>query len=388
MNATPDEIAERARAFAPVVWLVGKVQSGKTSIIRALTQSSDAEIGSGFEACTKASRVFDFPAQAPIIRFLDTRGVGEVGYVPDADIAFCEERSHLLLGVVKAADMEQSAVIEVLAAVRRKHPDWPVVIAQTTLHELYAPGAGHLLPYPYETDEAWRAVPPALARALRFQRTLFADLPGRVPPRFAPIDFTLPDDGLAPADYGREALVGELIGAAPSAVAAVIAELPAGSGAKSASTANSYILGFALAAGAGDAVPIAGAAAVPVAQAAMLRQIAQIFEREWDRQAMAEFAGAIGTGTLLKVASVFGIRQLVKLIPVYGQTVGAAASAAASFATTFAIGKAAAYYLSRRRGSVRADDIARVYKEALSEAFAFSRKHPIAGDAAGKERNA
>ena len=28
------EIAVRARAFAPVIWFLGKVQSGKTSIIR------------------------------------------------------------------------------------------------------------------------------------------------------------------------------------------------------------------------------------------------------------------------------------------------------------------------------------------------------------------
>ena len=34
-------------------------------------------------------------------------------------------------------------------------------------------------------------------------------------------------------------------------------------------------------------------------------------------------------------------RQLVKLIPVYGQTAGAAAAAAASFAATYALGKAA-----------------------------------------------
>ena len=73
-------IAERARGFAPVVWLLGKVQSGKTSIIREPTQSSDAEIGSGFRACTKTARVFDFPSEAPIIRFLDTRGLGEVAY--------------------------------------------------------------------------------------------------------------------------------------------------------------------------------------------------------------------------------------------------------------------------------------------------------------------
>src|SRR6516165_5995442 len=67
-------IAERARTFAPIVWLLGKVQSGKTSIICELTQASLGEIGCGYRACTKSARVFDFPQEAPIIRFLDTRG--------------------------------------------------------------------------------------------------------------------------------------------------------------------------------------------------------------------------------------------------------------------------------------------------------------------------
>src|ERR1700730_8406486 len=99
-SQTQAPIADKARGFAPVVWLLGKVQSGKTSIIRELTQAANAEVGSGFRACTRTARVFDFPSEAPIIRFLDTRGLGEVAYDPASDIAFCECRSHLLLGVV------------------------------------------------------------------------------------------------------------------------------------------------------------------------------------------------------------------------------------------------------------------------------------------------
>jgi hypothetical protein len=55
-----------------------------------LTQASNAEIGGGFRACTNTARVFDFPTEAPIIRFLDTRGLGEVVYDPGDDIVFCE----------------------------------------------------------------------------------------------------------------------------------------------------------------------------------------------------------------------------------------------------------------------------------------------------------
>ncbi len=54
-------IADKARGFAPVVWLLGKVQSGKTSIIRELTQADDAEIGSGFRACTTYGAGVRFP---------------------------------------------------------------------------------------------------------------------------------------------------------------------------------------------------------------------------------------------------------------------------------------------------------------------------------------
>ncbi len=379
-NSTPTEarIAAQARALAPVVWLVGKVQSGKSSIVRTLTDSTEAEVGAGFEACTKTSRVFDFPQEAPIIRFLDTRGVGEVGYAPDADIAFCEQRSHLILAVMKASDMAQKPVLEVLAAARRRHPEWPIVVAQTSLHELYSPGVRHRLPYPFagETTSLTTA-PEQLVRALAYQRDLFTSVPRADGIAFVPIDFTLPGDGFDPVDYGREALAHALTESAPDAVAAVLARLPKGSDGNS-SAIDARVLGFALAAGASDVVPVAGAAMVPMVQAAMLRSIAGHFDAQWDRRRMAEFAGSLGAGTLLRVASSFGVRQLVKLVPGYGQTVGAAAAAAASFATTYALGKAAAYYLGRRRGVIEAADIARVYRSALSEAFAYSKSHPVA----------
>src|SRR5690606_34222822 len=48
-DTTPDPPAgATVHSYAPVVWLLGKVQSGKTSIIRAVTGASDAEIGDGF----------------------------------------------------------------------------------------------------------------------------------------------------------------------------------------------------------------------------------------------------------------------------------------------------------------------------------------------------
>ena len=366
--------AERARQLAPLVWLIGKVQSGKTSIIRALTGASDAEIGAGFRACTKTARIFDFPAAAPVIRFLDTRGLGEAAYDPAADIAYCEDRAHLVLAVVKAMDAEQAAVVAAVRAARQRHPDWPVVVAQTTLHEGYPDGIGHPQPYPFAHGAGDRAVPEPLARALSHQRALFEGLPGRGPVRFVAVDLTRPSDGFTPADYGRDALIDTLVDVAPGAVKVAVKELSGSPWDAEAHAANPYILGFAAAAGASDALPIAGIVTVPVLQAAMLRRIAQIHKVPWDRRSYTEFLAALGAGTLVRTASTFGIRQLVKLVPVYGQTVGAATAAAASFAATYAIGKAASYYLAHRKRGLAADDLASVYRDALRDAFGLAQQ--------------
>jgi uncharacterized protein (DUF697 family) len=376
---TSAPIADAAREFAPVVWLVGKVQSGKTSIIRTFTQASDAEIGAGFRACTRTARVYDFPEEAPIIRFLDTRGLGEVGYDPRADISFCEGRAHLVLAVIKAMDLEQSAVLEVLREVRRRHPDWPVVIAQTSLHEGYLAGEGHTLPYPFSQDARPEMVPAALLACLDYQRAQFQALPGKGALAFVPIDFTRPGDGFEPEDYGREALVAALIAAAPRAVGLALAELPGAADETESKKADAHVLGFAIAAGASDAVPLAGAVAVPLVQAAMLRQLASIHGSQWDRRAYAEFIGALGAGTLVRTASSFGIRQLMKLVPAYGQTIGAAAAAAASFAATYAIGQAASYFLSRRGKGVKAEQVAKIYREALERAFGLAKARGLGG---------
>jgi uncharacterized protein (DUF697 family) len=387
MTSSPAEpkapIAEQARQLAPVVWLLGKVQSGKTSIVRALTQASDAEIGNGFRACTKTARVFDFPLDAPIIRFLDTRGLGEASYQPAEDIAFCEGRSHLVLAVVRALDMQLEPLLEVLAAVRTRHPDWPIVVAQTTLHDGYDRGGGHVEPYPFsgEGESGFEKVPETLARALRHQRTLLRSLPGRSELTFVPIDLTHESDGLAPADYGREALIEALMNAAPDAVAVALAELPQSPG--TSREADAHILGYALAAGASDAVPVAGVVSVPLAQAAMLRKLAQLHGVQWNSRAYAEFAGALGAGVLVRTVSSFGLRQLIKLIPVYGQTAGAAAAAATSFAATYAMGKAASYFLARRRRGVEVKDLASVYQQALRDAFRVAKRRDRSSEPAG-----
>ena len=50
------------RTPIPVIWLFGKTQSGKTSIVKFLTGADSAEIGNGFQPCTRFSRHYLFPS--------------------------------------------------------------------------------------------------------------------------------------------------------------------------------------------------------------------------------------------------------------------------------------------------------------------------------------
>ena len=99
-----------AQIAAPVVWLLGKTGAGKTAIVSALTGDTRAAIGEGFAPCTRSAAFYDVPAEAPLLRFLDTRGLGEVDYDPAADIAWCEGRPHLLLVAMQVADPAQDTV--------------------------------------------------------------------------------------------------------------------------------------------------------------------------------------------------------------------------------------------------------------------------------------
>jgi len=379
-----DSILEAARGMAPVVWMLGKVQSGKTSIIRGITRAPEASIGDGFRPCTRTSRIYEFPGETPVLRFLDTRGLGEAGYDPSEDLAFAEGHAHLVLVTMRAMDPQQQALVDVVKLVRKRHPDWPVVVAQTTLHDAYADGMDHVVPYPFSGNEPLGHVaglPDDLIRGLAYQRSLFEDLKGATPPQFVPIDLTHPDDGLHPADYGLDALTDALSAVAPASLLVALSAMPGFSADPRQRDADPLIMGHAMAAAGGDLVPIpvAGTIAASTVQARLLHKLGELYGIKWDRRAYADLSAAIGAGTLLKIASQIGLRQLVKMIPAYGQTAGAAASAAASFALTYALGKAAVYYLQHRRlGSVDRKGIALVYQQSLRDAFRLAGERRLA----------
>lgn len=362
----------RAKMPVPVLWLLGKTQSGKTSIIRALTGSPAAEIGNGFQPCTRSARFYDFPAEAPLVRFLDTRGLGEVAYDPADDMQYCEAQAHLLVAVMKAADIHQIAVFDALHAIRKRHPEWPVLLVQTGLHELYAHGSGHIQPWPYGDDSLPEHIPSDLRRALQAQRTALGTLPGFAPLRWVAVDLTLPEDGFDPPDYGLEALWQAI----ESLTSLGLQHLLSGDEAVQdlyAREAHQHITGYALAAAGLGALPVVDWVAVSAVQAKLLHSLALLYGQRWDRSTITEFLGLAGAGIASGYLARLLSRTVAKLIPVWGQTAGAIWGASSSGATTYALGKAAIYFFSRRKDglNVDAETLRQIYAQELQRGASF-----------------
>ena len=284
------------------MWLLGKTGAGKTAIVAALTGDPRAQVGQGFEPCTRTAGFYDVPPEAPLLRFLDTRGLGEASYDPASDIAWCEDQSHLVLVVMQVSDSVQHVVLQPLQQARRRHPEWPVVVAQTGLHRLYPAGLMHPIPYPYTggpDDETNAALPHPLRQALSHQRKLLDGLRGPRP-RFVPIDFTLPEDGFPPHDYGLEMLWRVLEEAGPAAFEALHRARAGGESDRIRARARPLIYGCgAAAAGAGAVpVPVVGMGGLASVIAMMLRALAVRYEVAWTPVAFGQFSGAVGGGAL------------------------------------------------------------------------------------------
>jgi uncharacterized protein (DUF697 family) len=367
-----EDARKRAQAKALIVWLLGKTGAGKTAIVAALTGDPRAAVGQGFEPCTRTAAFYNVPPEAPLLRFLDTRGLGEVDYDPTNDMSWCEQQSHLVLVVMQVSDPNQHETLRALQAARRRHPDWPVIVAQTGLHRLYSAGMRHPIPYPYSggaDDQAQPSAPHALRQALAHQRKQFEGLPG-ARPHFVPIDFTMPEDGFAPHEYGIEMFWRVLEEVGPVAFEALhLAQADAESD-RIRAKARPLIYGYGtVAAGAGAVpVPIVGVGGVAGLIAIMLRTLAIRYEVGWTPRTFGEFSGAIGGGAFFWWALRYGLRELLKLVPVFGTVAAGALNAAAAFAVTAAVGEAACVWLAYRHRGLTAPDeeVRRAFADGLA----------------------
>jgi uncharacterized protein (DUF697 family) len=376
----------------PVFWLFGKTQSGKTSIIKFLTGADDAEIGQGFRPCTRFSRQYDFPTpEAPLLTFLDTRGVDEPGYDAAEDIARFDALAHVVVVTAKVMDHALENVLDNLRKIRQARPSRPVILALTCLHEAY-PQQQHVLPYPFLVNSHPTPHPPPPApEGAAGEATASANgqaAPAPVPAglqasldeqcrRFegladvaVPIDLTLPGEGFNDPNYGGDVLKQALLDGLPAAYRQTLITLDEATHELQdlyAQHALPHIVGYASLAATAGAIPIPwlDLLLIPGIQTRMIYHLARYYGQPLTGQRFLELAGSLGLGVVFRQA----VRELIKFIPFVGSVAGSALAGA----STFALGKAFCYYYSAvHKGHVpNPEDLKRYYQEQL----ALAEKH-------------
>lgn len=361
----------RAQVPTPVFWLFGKTQSGKSSIVRYLTGADDAAIGNGFRPCTRTSRMFPFPSEdAPLLTFLDTRGVDEPGYEPDEDIAAFDAQAHLLLVTSRITDFAHGGVRDALTKIRKANPHRPVVLALTCLHEPH-PQDQHSQPYPFDplavpVGQAPAVIGPAPDDVVRLIHEQTAQFEGLVD-RVVPLDLTRPEEGYADPSYGGETLKRVLLDCLPGAYRTTFARVTTVNDALKdlhLKRAMPVILSYStLAATAGGfPIPFVDLLILPAIQTKMIHALANLYGQPATATRFLEAATSLGLGLLARQA----IREVVKFIPF----VGAAAGAALAGASTYGLGRAfCQYYQDVHQGHVPdAAALKKLYHEQMGAA--------------------
>jgi uncharacterized protein (DUF697 family) len=369
------ELADvRAHTPAPVLWLFGRTQSGKSSLIRHLTGATDAEIGNGFRPCTRFSRMYPFPTEdAPVFTFLDTRGVDEPGYDPAEDLKQFDGQAHLMLVTCRLRDFATGSMREALRTIRAANPRRPVVLVLTCLHEAY-PQTQHPQPYPY-ADLARTPVvqltppadPPAPTDAVwnlvLTQKEHYAGLVDRI----VPIDITQPEEGYDDPNYGGEALKRVILDLLPEAYRETLKQFTDAAAQLTRlhdKRTAPILVGYSTLAGTAGALPIPFVDLLLIGgiQTKMIHALAETSGQKDNAKRFLEVATSAGIGLLATAA----LRQLAKFIPYVGSVVGAGLAAA----STYALGRAYLEYDRRvHEGHIPdRDEVAKLYKEQFSAA--------------------
>ncbi len=364
----------------PVLWLFGKTGSGKSSIVRYLTGATQAEIGNGFRPQTTNSSQYDFPdSEQPIIRFLDTRGLGEAGYDPGDDLKQFDASTHVVVVVARVMDHALEDIITPLRTIRAARPKRPVILALTCLHEAY-PFQQHPVPDPFEPsaeatnlDEvslrpSVQTTLPELSRSLAEQERRFAGLVDRI----VPIDLTQPEDGFEIPDYGGKRLEETLIEMLPAACRQAILHLDDVRKALRDLTARQAmptIIAYSsmAATAAATPLPLVDIPAVMGIQSRLIYVLAEMYDQKMSADILLKMAGAAAGQVALR----FAVKAPLKFIPFVGQT----ANAAMAFAYTFSLGKACCWYFGEIRNghAPLPEDLNKVWSEQLEEAVAVWR---------------
>lgn len=361
------EILEQVRSELPTTEaiLLGKPQSGKSSIVRALTGGDEEMVGQGFRPHTQHTSRYAYPNdELPLLTFVDTVGLGDGKQDTAAIVQELSQvlqvgtTARLLILTVKVNDFATDGLKTILQALRSKFPSVPCLLAITCLHELYR-----------SVDTAHPPYPPQLPDVTRAAQQIQADFAGLYD-AVVWLDFTLPVDEFDPLLYGLDPFVEAIGSLLPEAESRAIGQLVQD---REVSTqisqlyrnvARRYIAPFAIAAGTSAAVPLP-LATMPVLTGIQISMITLLGQLYGQVLTPAQAGGLVSTIAGGFLAQTIG-RELVKLIPGFGSVI------AAGWATayTWALGEAACVYFGDLMGGKTPDPkrIQSVMKTSFDEA--------------------
>ncbi|MEG3436570.1 50S ribosome-binding GTPase [Pannus brasiliensis CCIBt3594] len=363
------EILEKARSELPTTeaLLIGKPQTGKSSIVRALTGVSAEIVGQGFRPHTRNTQRYIYPSEdLPLLVFTDTVGLGDVDQDTEAligelfaDLAEKTGKARVFILTVKSNDFATDSLKAIAKQLREKHPEIPCLLAVTCLHEIYPPEIENHPDYPPDF--------PDIQRAYEELQKTFAGLFDRS----VLIDFTLEEDAYTPVFYGLEAFRDTLADLLPTAEANAIHQLldkETGDrlGNLYRDVARRYLVAYSIVAATLAAVPLPFAT-MPVLtalQVSMVGVLGKLYGQVLTPSQAGGIVSAIAGGFLAQVIG----RELVKFIPGFGSVI--AASWAAAY--TWALGEGACVYFGDLMGGKKPDP--EQIQSVMKEAFASARE--------------
>ncbi len=363
------EILATVRAELPTTeaLLIGKPQTGKSSIVRGLTGVSAEIIGQGYRPHTQHTERYAYPSdELPLLIFTDTVGLGDasqstaeiLGELTD-ELDGEGQGARILILTVKINDFATDSLRAIAHSLRETYPTIPILLAVTCLHELY--------PNPQEDHPAYPPTFEAVTRAFEAIQEDFAGLYDEA----LLLDFTLEEDEYNPALYGLEQLRDRLANLLPEAESRALEQLLNEQteaneqlGSLYRNVGRRYISAFSIMAATAAAVPLPFAT-MPVLtalQASMVGLLGKLYGQTLSPSQAGGVVSSIAGGFLAQAIG----RELVKFIPIFGSVV--AASWAAAY--TWALGESACVYFGDLMGGKTPDpeEIQGVMRSAFDEA--------------------
>ncbi len=353
--------------------LIGKPQSGKSSIVRGLTGVSAEIVGQGFRPHTQSTTRYNYPSsELPLLVFTDTVGWGEIDRDTNSliqelvsDLEAETSRPRMIILTVKINDLAIDTLRQIVTELRQKYPQIPCLLVVTCLHEVYPTSQTNHPEDPIKIETVVRAFT-AIQQAFTglFDRAIL-------------IDFTLPEDGYTPEFYGLETMRTTLADLLPEAEARAMCQLLAASDSPSGGesgdrlsniyrdVARRYILPCAIAAGTIAAIPLpfADLPVLTAIQVSMVGLLGKLYGQTLTPAQAGGVVSAIAGGFVAQLVA----RQLIKFIPGFGSVISASWAAA----YTWALGEGACVYFGDLMGGKTPDP--HEIQAVMAEAFALAK---------------